>query len=170
MGSTAQNALPVIEEVLYHVLWTGIHIYILFCFLKNENSYFFFLVPRWPGCRTPWSLRLLVHWISKRTWLAVSICFCVESSLTSIPPIWPSVYAHLDRRLTTSLSPLLGTVLVSAAANLFLKPKLSHSTHVLIINLHFSIVVLCAVMVARKQTKCVICQKTVMYNTQYHRT
>lgn len=70
---------------------------------------------RWSGCRTPLLSRLPVHWISEKTWLAVSICSCVERSRTSIPPMWLWVSAHLDRRLTACSS--LETVPVSGGVN-----------------------------------------------------
>lgn len=123
IGKTTANALPLIEEVSAGITytWNDNETGFFLCFFCLKMIRPYFDISRWPGCRTPRPLRLLVHWISKATWLAVSICFCVESSLTPIPPIWPSVYSHLDRWLTRRQFPLRATVQVSAAASSFIK-------------------------------------------------
>lgn len=97
-------------------------IFILYsCIFVKRICKITFLASRWPGCRILWSLRLLVRWISKGTWLAVSICYCVKGWLTPVPPICTSVHSHEDRWLTARQSPLWATVPVSAAANSFIK-------------------------------------------------
>lgn len=93
----------------YHGRWMSrIHIIILWSK--------WLLPSRWSGCGTPPSSRLPVHWVSEKTWSAVSICSCVERSPSSIPETWLWVYAHLGRWLAASSS--RETVRVSAATML----------------------------------------------------
>lgn len=101
------------------LLLQTLHLY--FCKCQNyscwsilETYHFHLFVSSWSGYRPPQSFRKRGNWISSRTWLAVSICYCVESSLTSVPTSWPWFHAHLHKWVASSQSSSQATLPVSA--------------------------------------------------------